>query len=321
MSTNPYKSFVGFKILPADYTWLSQYMAGMYAEEEIEPYMARDPSGQSWRAIGIGRTLDEEIGRDLDGVGALMGVQFNERVLPGNVRDNLMKAKVAKLEAQTGKKVSKKEYAQLRDEAESDLLPKAFIRRTTVPVMLVAPDLLLICSSSPKKCDDIVYVISRMFNDLAKRELKVYPFDCNTELGTWLNGVARDTADQPSSGDLYFLSTNAAVLKGENKRTIRIKDRDIESGEIQALLKEDYQVKELGLTLTDDDGPALNFSVNDQYVFKGAAIPDVQATRLKDDSHGYAVLCAQTYRLVLKNLFDALGGLKPLPTEEDDDEI
>jgi DNA recombination-dependent growth factor C len=138
--------------------------------------------------------------------------------------------------------------------------------------------------------------------------------------------------EQIVDGDgMDFIATDCAVLKGNNKKTIRIKDRDIESSEVQGLIgfdDNDYQVHELGISAADSDDnyESLKFVVNEHLVFKRCTLPDVKATLFKEDAHGFALLCAQTYKLVLLDLVQAMGGMKPRPDSEktasnDEDEL
>ena len=84
-----------------------------------------DPNGQTWSTVGLVPVTDEGfIFHSLDGMGLLFCVQFNERILPAKVRDEHFRKTLDAIEQREGRKPTKKEYAELRDEAERDLLPQ-----------------------------------------------------------------------------------------------------------------------------------------------------------------------------------------------------
>ena len=128
MTTNPYKNFIPYLVSSDAKT----------DDLDLDLHRSKEPSGGQWRSIGLINALPGEgLLVDMDG-GKMMCVQFNERILPGKVRDEHLGKRVAKLEQMEGRKLSKKEYAQLREQVEFDLLPRAFVRRTNVPVIFMA---------------------------------------------------------------------------------------------------------------------------------------------------------------------------------------
>lgn len=307
MSSNPYKAFIAYSI--------HKYYGAMSAlrlPDEIEQFKSRDPSGGQWASIGFAETFEGDLVTELSSARSLMVVQFNERILPAKVRDEKVKAKVAKLQDQEGRKISKKEYAQLREEVEFELLPKAFIRRSQVPVFFSVDGTMLVCTGSQSKADKTVAFLAHAFEHLEPWQIQVARA---TEQSLTL--LAKADIDDEIRG---FRATNSALLKGDGKRSIRIKDRDIGSQEVQALL-DDYRVHELGIETYDgvSGDIELSFSVNDNFVFKRCTLPDVKATGLKDDQHGYALLCAQTYLVVYHSLLRHFGGALPKPVDSSND--
>ncbi len=309
MSTNPYKAFIPYTVSPliAGYPLL-------WLPDEMDHFMSTDPVGASWSTMGLVKTIDDDILHELSTAASMLVVQLNERILPGKVRDEKMQARKAKLEQLEGRKLSKKEYAELRDEVEMDLLPRAFIRRSQIPVFFMAPNLMLICTSSQKKADNVKALLMGLFEHLE-------PVQMATASDT-VQKLTTLAKEQIVDGDgMDFIATDCAVLKGNSKKTIRIKDRDIESSEVQGLIgfdDDDYQVHELGISAadSDEDYESLKFVVNEHLVFKRCTLPDVKASQFKDDVHGFAYLCAQTYKKVLLDLVSAMGGMKARPDSE-----
>lgn len=309
MSTNPYKAFIPYTVHPL--------IAGnpvLRLPNEMDHFMSTDPVGASWSTMGLVKTIDDDIVHELSSAAFLLVVQLNERILPGKVRDEKMQARKAKLEQLEGRKLSKKEYAELRDEVEMDLLPRAFIRRSQIPVFFMAPNLMLICTSSQKKADTVKALMMGLFEQLEPVQMATAS-DTVQRLTTLAKGGFLDGKDTD------FSTTDCAVLKGSSKKTIRVKDREIDSAEVQSLIgfeSNEYQVHEIGISAmqTDDVVESLRFTLNEHLVFKRCTMPDVKATQFKDDAHGFAYLCAQTYKHVLSDLVDAMGGMKPRPDSD-----
>jgi recombination associated protein RdgC len=308
MSTNPYKSFIPYTVIGFN---------AAQALEAAEQFGSMDPSGGQWRTMGfVAPQAGEQPIIDLQGAGYLCLVQFNERILPGKVRDEQVKKVAAKLEDQQGRKVSKKEYAQLREQVEFDLLPRAFIRRTVVPVFFTLRSTwMLVCTGSQKRADDAVAVMKAAFGDA----FVAWKMSTNARLPAVLTTIAKDSSY--ALDDYRFDTTNCAVMKGEEKRTVRVKDKDISDSDVQAFLSEGYEVSEIGLELIEDGETDANleFTVTDQMIFKRVSMPNIKAaTVAKDDFVGFAVLCVQSYRQMLTQFIEMGQGLQVAETPDDD---
>lgn len=319
MSTNPFKAFIPY-IVDLDARGRSEAL-----ESAIDHHESVDPHGAQWRTLGLVPPYkgEKSFAIDIDGVGTLMCVQFNERILPGKVRDELLRTKVEKLEKATGRKVGKKEYAQLREEAETDLLPKAFIRRTQVPVIFTQ-EYMLICTSSQKRADDAVSLLMGVFGV----KLAPWKVECKA-IDRALDDLAHNVT--PDMGDAFLVS-DSAVLKGADKKRISIKDKWIGDHDVQKLIEQhDYDAVELGIKYVefedDEDSPTLAFVVSDQMIFKRVEMPNVKPPKKGEEQHGYTVIVIKTYRTMLNEWVKFCGGLvarvkaepaTPATTDEDD---
>ena len=321
MATNPFKSFIPYLVNTA--------RSDGYEQE----HAATDPSGGEWRRLGLVPAIKgEDLIIDLDGLGKVMAVQFNERILPGKVRDEKLQAEVARLEAREGRMVGKKEYAQLRQQVEFDLLPKAFIRRTVVPVLFykheMGKQIMLVCTSSHKRADDVVALLLGVFG------IDLMPWKIETESsisGVLTTLASNGNADPDEECWLHFSPLDSAVIRGENKQTIRIKDKPVESQDVQDLLSGEGQiVHELALAWCEDnpgaEEPDLTFVATSNLAFKRAETI-VKATSATEDYYGFAVVCLRTYRDMLTHFFDLCGGIKERPASgestngSDEDEL
>ncbi len=318
MATNPFKAFHAFQVSDVP-----------TPDDSLFKFEEKDPSAGMWRTIGLINPTDDdsEYYEDIGNGIILWAVRFNERILPGKVRDEHLAKAVVKLQAMTGKVVTKQEYAQLRDQVEFDLLPKAFIRRSTVYVAFYDRDdktFMLVFTSSAKRADDVVGLMRAIFGD----DLQPWPVQAKLPVVPKLISLAVDGQLYASQdGDDYvdhgaeFYSGNAAVLKGEERKTIRIKDKALEDGDIQELLKQGYQVQEIAGTM--GSGPKaedteLEFTVNHNLAFKALNVPNVKPTVMKEDFIGFAAICIQLYKRLLHDFLSACGGLDDRPGPDED---
>lgn len=308
------KAFVPLTIDATFYNWLGK--AAKATPDALLPkvrhLIAHDPSGGDWATIGLTAPIDDvNLVHDLDGVARLVMMQLNERALPGAVRDEEVNKRVKALVERSGLPITKHDYARLKDEVTEELLPKAFIRRTLIPV-LVYPHMLLICHSSQKKIDDTLRVLFELarVNATVKFEPDYYRYEMG--ISTILKALATDDRDFDGLDNMH--AGVAMKLKGEDKRTITVKERDAAGHEVQALIESDeYEVVELriGWAAHAADDAEVHFTLTDRGYFKAVVLGAVALRDIsKEDKHATAWITAQTYRHLLVDTTAALGGLQ-----------
>ena len=264
-----------------------------------------DPNGQTWSTVGLVPVTDEGfIFHSLDGMGLLFCVQFNERILPAKVRDEHFRKTLDAIEQREGRKPTKKEYAELRDEAERDLLPKAFIKRAKVFGLLTNSRLLIFTGSS-KRQDDVLLIINHYLNDVGIDNTSIR----RPSLKEAVSGMTSLALEE----DDWLSATDHGVLRieGEVKPTIRVKDKDIYSADVQTLLKQGYRVNELGLRSLNVDA---EFTLNKSMTVKRFNVGGDLILSHGDttaDFHGAAWLVCRT----------ALDVWKEIESSFEDDEL
>lgn len=286
-----------------------------FDEHEVE-----DPSPTSWGSVGYAQVVNEELCIDVQGAGFLAMVQFNERILPGSVQKEKIAERLADIEHRDGRKPGKKEYAQVRDEVILELLPEAFIKRKLIPVLFVK-DRLFIFTTSAKKCDDTLLLLQRSMpgDSLAPGNLmNAVP---NNITGT-LTTITKEGTTRVDNEDYdinpFFQTSNAAVLKGENKQTIRIKDKEIGSHDVQTLMKQDYEITAVALdyfepAMTDPDATIV---LTDKLTVSKFVVNGVAGERSKDEKDeqdtfiNTAWMAARLVNSVTSLIIEVMGGLK-----------
>ena len=336
MKNNPFKGFQTHACTPG-FLYLKLMMGAATPElqADIQKFESEDPVGAFWGTIGfVSPDGSGQFAVPLEGTrSVLLAVQFNDRILPGKVRDEHMKQRIADLMDREGRTPTKREFAQLRDDAEAELLPKSHIRRSVVP-LLVYHDHIVIFTTSHKRGLDIVTLLFRLSNALGK-DIRILPAATNDFVAQWLTAIA--TADD----DSCLAAMDSAVHKSANPETnttVRIKDKDLGEGDVQDMLRSgEYRAAELGVCVIDGWRSAgvegVTFTLTEKLIVKGmkfsdlsirAAVGEIDKRNTTAASAaeflGMATLVALSVSTILTIVFDALGGedRKAFDLEEDD---
>lgn len=300
--------------------------------DDLETHEAADPAGSQWRQMGFLPVEEGIFAIDVQGAATLACVQVNERILPGAVQREKMLDKINDIQAREGRKVGKKEYAQIKDEVVFELLPQAFIRRKLVPIMFVK-DRVLVFTSSAKLCDDVVTLLVAASPAVAEMRLVNLASLAKNSITGSLTTLAKEgsiTSDNDMRGCAFNVA-NGMVLKGEGKKTITIKDKDVQESDIQALLKQAYEVVKLRLDFIESgDDESATFTLNDNLVISAMLLKDVDFGREKDAADAAAKfltiawMTAKIAYAITSLVIEVMGGVaaeEETATVEDDDEL
>lgn len=272
------KAFIPLAVNDALFKWCGRAVKSSdAARDAVALFLARDPTGTEWSNIGITSVMpgEDAIVHDLDGAGYLFMYRRAERKLPAAVRDEELKRRYDALVEKEGRALNKQEFAQLREEVEIALLPKAFVVPKTFPV-IVTKNRLFICTSSATIAEKIMTHLMRMCET---RKVALDWSDMTTEVlpSQMLTRIVRDGVAQiDDEGDEMLYPAKSAVFKGDKKNTVRVKDRDLGHDEFKTIVNEgEYAVTELAMTLMVDGVDRANFSVTDKLIFKGIKLSDI----------------------------------------------
>lgn len=287
------------------------------AQINLEERTVEDPSSTSWRSIGFTDVLQNELLVDLQGGGHLACVLVNDRVLPGAVIREGMASMIASITERDGRKPSKKQYAEIKDQVVHELLPKAFIRRKYIPVYF-GGDNLIVFTSSAKLADDVMLLIQRTLPDFGESDTCAWPLISRVEHGPagMFKALADDGAvnvNEGMPGTVWLQSSDAVVLK-LGKKTIRVKDISIDQGHIQKLLEQDYEIVQMAIEQAEMVGDvSAKFLLNEHLVFSGFVLPN-QGSRSRgrdeEDFVGAAWLIMDQIKTTINQVVAELGGLK-----------
>lgn len=296
-------------------------------EEVLLNCPAGDPSGGNWRVIGfapISETHPDQLCFIGAGRASIFRAVISERNLPGAVIREHVMARARKIEEREDRKVYKKEYAQLKDEVTLELLPKAFIRRTVVPMMFIPakknhdePSLLVVGTSSQKKADDVLNVLRE-----ALGSLKVMPRTYSKPFEALLNYVANDVASN-------FLCNGNLKVSNPHGKQITLKGVDVLSEEVVEIMQ-DCSIREMGLTYLSDEGVGLmEFGLTSTGIFKGVKMSGLLNEKIRenvsDDADEMALIDAGVYlwseelKALDESIFKLLNGT--IEADNGDDEL
>lgn len=293
-----------------------------FDEHEVE-----DPSPTSWGSVGFARFAGDELFIDVQGAGFMAMVQFNERILPGSVQKEKIAERLAAMEEQDGRKAGKKQYAQVRDDVIMEMLPMALIKRKLIPVLFIG-ERLFIFTTSAKKCDDTLLLLIRAMPADTISASPLMNCVTNNIVGT-LTTMAKEGGSETDFADGHdrydtFETTDVAVIKGENKETIRIKDKDIDARDVQELLKQKYELSALGLSFIEagDTEHSATIVLTDKLIVSRFALSEVKEARSTNDKDeqdtfiNTAWMTAKMVDSVTDLITHVMGGLKGIEQPE-----
>lgn len=293
---NPFKAFTAFKVNGetnvCPFVAIKDGLTSVALDnvDDLEQWLTHDPSGSEWATRGlVPATTEGDYFHDLDGAGYLFALQFNERILPGKVIQERVNKLAEALQEREGRKLGRKEFAELRDEVEQQLLPTAFIRRSTVYGLFTPDHRMYLFTGSVRKTDEMLAFIVGMFSNM-ECPFGAQSYNIENMVGV-LTGIAL-------AGSSDLVATDKGVFKGDGTETIRVKDKDFSSTDVQAILKQGYRVHELGMALLDEfSEPNISFVLTKALYFKGVAMSDTKTVDVESSSdfHGLAWLVAKEY--------------------------
>lgn len=244
-------------------------------DEKLSEFPARLPEGSQWRQFGFTDPGDSARPDDPSMVWSgpnnitLLTVTFHDRQLTAATVREHVQGRVAKIEEREQRKIYRKEWAQIRDEVEAELLPRAFIKHSHVDI-LVAGDLLIVGTSSAKKADDCLGVLRD-----AMESLNVKPLTLKVGGGEVTTRIARDNL-VPG-----FNRGDQVKLVDAEKNAVTFKGVDLGEDEPQTYMEQGFHAAELLIESAD-----MQFKLTDQLVFKSIKFADGTFDEVKADSDG-----------------------------------
>ncbi|MCX8087589.1 MAG: recombination-associated protein RdgC [Rhodocyclaceae bacterium] len=238
----------------------------------------------------------------------LLALGVEQKLLPASVIRQTAQERATALEAEQGRKLSRKEMRELTERVAEELLPKAFTqRRTTWAWLDPVHGWLVIDAGSDARAEEFLEVWAATLDELAPRPLETQrsPVSAMTAWAAEGEAPAGFALDD-------VLELRAA---SEAQSAIRYVRHDIHGPEVAAHIAAGKIVTQLGLTWNDK----IAFVLNDKLHLKRLAFLDVLREQSGQDAVNaeeqfdadFALMAGELARL-FDDLLLALGGeVKP----------
>lgn len=291
-------------------------------EDAMDEHRARDLEGP--QAKGLGWTSPAGRGSEALTVEIqaqrLLCVMKQKRLLPDSViKDELEERKEA-LETRQGSKLPKKEITALKEEITEELLPRAFVKKTSTMVWWdTRRNRIVIEASSGAEAEDVLNLLRETLGSLKVVPLatKNLPVRVMTE---WL----KDPSSRPA---WLSLGTDVTLKATDEDVTYTIKKGELDGGEgdaIEAMLEKGCTVEKLML---DVEGEA-SFEVDAQLTLKKVQLSDrivEEMNNVEDDDplgrlQTEFIITADTLSNIIGMLSESMGGATVEQDENLDEE-
>lgn len=211
-------------------------------EQALEAFQFHPCSSQDISKFGFSKAFGK-IGQSLvhsANQRHLICATKEEKILPSQVIKEALEEKVAHLEDEENRKITKKEKDALKDEITTTLLPRAFSRRSQIhAVILPEQQLLIVDSSSATKAEELLALLRKAIGSLP-----VVPVSFATPIELQLT-------DWLKQGELPvpFYMQDEAELKSaaDEGGIVRFKQQDLTEEEVLAHLEAGKQVHKLAI--------------------------------------------------------------------------
>lgn len=249
----------------------------------------------------------EEHGALIESVGGqwILKVQIDTRKVPGDTLKKRVDELAALVEDNTGRKPGKKQRAELKEQAELELLPLAFVKTSTTLVWIDrATRMLLIDTSSANRSEDVITALVKALDGFAVSMLQTKD-SAATAMTSWLQ-----TGEPPAC----FTVDRECELRSldEMKSVIKYSRALLDTDEVKGHITSGKMATRLAMTWEG----RVSFVMTDALIIKKLAFLDVVfESSKKDDADAFdanvAIATGELSKLI-PDLIDALGGLLDL---------
>ena len=216
-------------------------------EEQLDEKALRDCGPQERQTSGFVAPLegtDERLFFQIGDQGFLLVHSTAERVLPAGVIKDAVQDKVSQLETQTAGPVSAKKRRDIKDEVLLDLMPRAFVQRKQVPLLILPAQGLLIIDTASAKTAELVQQDLRQALGSLPVVLPERP-NLPTLMSNWLLASAQVPADVEVADACQMRD------KSDVSATVTFKGQELTSPEVQSHLRSGMEVIRLKLIWQD----------------------------------------------------------------------
>jgi len=235
----------------------------------------------------------------------LICARKEEKILPAAVIKDATDERIEWLEKEQGRKATKKEREQFKEDVIFSRLPQAFSRFTDTHAYINAElNLIVIDASSRGKAEDILALLRK-----ALGTLPVTSFSPDTAPDETMTGwLSLSSAESAIGGAFSFGGRVELSAIGDNAATARLNNENLYGDEVQAHLNDGKYVNKIGLEYAG----TVNFVLCDDLSIKQLKFEDVikeQNDDIDREDHialltaDFALMAGETNRMII----DLLG--------------
>lgn len=237
---------------------------------------------------------------------SLFSLGKEERILPKNVIHRILNEQIINLETQRGYPVKRAERAQLAEELEFQLLPKAFCIQKRLPALLDSVNQrLIINTSSATQAGQLLALLRKSAPDT-----QIEPFTTAQSIQSTLTSWVSNPETLPSN---FSLASYCLLIDpNDEKKRFQCKGYELPAEEVCQLLSQGLQVIEVELVWQDRISFILTHTLSfkkvralDYLVDAFHEIRDLEEEQAQQDAS--LALLAGEWRAVLSDLNKALA--------------
>lgn len=261
-----------------DFTISEQKMADAFDAHTFSPLGQMQEQSTGWVApFKDSDMLVETVSGRL-----FMSLQTQEKILPASVINEHLAEKVESIELDEGRRPTKKERDQLKEDLRAQLLPKAFHKtRRLSAFMDLKKGYLVVNASSDKSADDFTSFLRESIGSLPIAPLgaKISGADLLTE---WFIDATKRPHNTLIEADLELVMVQDPTVKA------RYKNLDLEAPEIQHSLEGGMRIRQMSMTLEDK----FQFAINEKCQLKRLKYQDglIEQAQDSDDPRTDAIM-------------------------------
>lgn len=231
------------------------------------------------------------------GSDVMLMLQTEQRSVPAEVVKRRVDVLARRVEDATGRKPSKARRRELKEEALLELLPRAFPRRSTVPVWIDGlTGLLVVGSSSSTKVDLALTAVAGVLEGVSITMVQTAAAP-GTAMTEWLMGG--------EAGEGFTLGSAAALKQtDESKATVRYGNLAVDRPDVRAHIMTGLRPVALGLEWRGH----VAFTLTDHGVLKGIEMLDAPMADHDGSYEADVMIMVGEMRPLLTDLLAALGG-------------
>jgi len=297
-----FKNLMLFRIEPSWSKTTAQIEAG------LAQMRFRECSATQEKSIGWSEPRGEKHAMLVESVGGqlILRLTTEAKVLPSSVVKRRTEERVEKIEETTGRKLSRMEKKDLREETLLDLLPKAFTRISNTTVWIdPAARLLVIDAVGQTKADEVVAVLLRSLDGLVITQVQTQESP-GSQMAAWL-------LSHEAPGRLAVDRECELKATDDSEGVVRYSKHTLNVEEVRKHIQSGKMVTKLALTWNG----RVSFVMNDTMQIKklkfleGALdYPDGPNSAGKDEDRFDSDVTIVTGELakLIPDLIEALGG-------------